>query len=199
MNRAWFRITAVSAAVATAAIVLTVAPTSAEPREGPAPVAAARADWTLSPMRVITAPGMHLFEHRFETTFDDMGQIIMAEVDELLQTVSENDVPAAGQVVFRYIGVGPDRAKPFTLCLGVPVPADTKPAGKYQVVPLEPFRAASALYNGSVDTIPMAYGKLVPEMIAAGHVPSEEAREVYLYWEGRESANNVVWIQMGMR
>jgi hypothetical protein len=47
--------------------------------------------------------------------------------------------------------------------------------------------------------LPKAYDKLIPEMIAAGLIPSDETRESYEVWESPDSPNNVVQIEVGIR
>jgi hypothetical protein len=46
--------------------------------------------------------------------------------------------------------------------------------------------------------IDRAYEKLGPSVTAAGHTPTGETRELYLYWEKPESPNNVIQLQMGI-
>jgi hypothetical protein len=39
----------------------------------------------------------------------------------------------------------------------------------------------------------------MPAIAAAGLKPSGDMREMYLYWEGPESANNVIQVQMEVK
>jgi hypothetical protein len=40
-----------------------------------------------------------------------------------------------------------------------------------------------------------AFGKLYGEVGARGLVPTADCREIYLYWEGPDSTNNVIQLQ----
>ena len=44
-----------------------------------------------------------------------------------------------------------------------------------------------------------AYEKLMPAVFAAKLTPVGESREVYLYFEGVDSPNNVVQLQIGVK
>lgn len=54
---------------------------------------------------------------------------------------------------------------------------------------------ATAYYTGSVKHMGQAAGKLYEIMMANNLRPTNQYREIYLYWEGPESPNNVVEIQ----
>ena len=162
-----------------------------------------RPDWTISPLRVITAPAVTYFHTTFTTTFAEMNKI-HPELEAMFKSIKEQNIDwfaddRAGQVMFIYKGVGPDRSQPFELSIGMTVPAGTKAAGKYKVSELPEFRCAAGLYNGGLQTIPAAYQKHYTDVFAAGHTPTDESREVYLYWDGEQGTNSVIWIQAGIQ
>ena len=113
--------------------------------------------------------------------------------------MNENHINARGYVMFIYKGVQPDRTKPFKLTIGLVVPGDTQAAGKYEVTKLPAFKCASALYNGGFATLDEAYRKHYGALIASGNMPTDESRELYLYWQGEQSNNNVIWLQAGIQ
>jgi len=88
---------------------------------------------------------------------------------------------------------------PFTLQVGFPVANATQPVGTYQVGKLDSMRSLTALYSGPVSKIGQAYGQIFTQLTALGEAPSDERRERYLYWEGPESPNNVIQIEIGLR
>lgn len=186
---------------------LMVQRTSAEPKEN-APASALpgaaqdRGDWTISPPRAITVPGVSYFHASFTTTLDEMERV-GPELEELFKTIREADIDLfaeqSGYVTFVYKGVQADRSKPFQLSIGITVPRGTQAVGKYEVKDLPDFKCAAAAYNGPLSSLPAAYQKHYGDLMAAGHMPTDEVREVYLYWEGFDSANNVVWIQAGIQ
>jgi effector-binding domain-containing protein len=162
-----------------------------------------QADWTCSNLRLVTVPKSTYFHTTFTTTFAEMDKV-SPMVEEMFKTLKEQSIDwfsdeRAGYVTFIYKGVQQDRTQPFELSIGMTVPAGTKPVGKYEVRELDEFRSATALYNGPLQSMGNAYQKLFTDLFAAGHTPTDEVREVYLYWEGVQSNNNVVWIQAGLQ
>lgn len=155
-------------------------------------------EWTLSSPRVNEMPEVTLLHTTFETTFDQMNKVGPI-IQELFKTAGDNGLNAEGYVLFIYKGVQQDRTKPFELTIGLVVPAGTNPAGDYKVSTLPPFRCASALYNGGLATMGEAYGKHYGALVAEGHTPTDEARELYLYWESEQSTNNVIWLLAGIQ
>jgi len=185
----------VATCVALAAL-LAMSRALAQPKVGQAD--ADKTEWTLSPPRPNEMPEVTLLHTTFETTFEQMNQVGKI-VEELIKTAGDNHIDAQGYVMFIYKGVQQDRTKPFELTIGLVVPAGTNPAGDYKVTTLAPFKCVTALYNGGLATIPEAYGKHYGALMAAGHMPTDEARELYLYWEGEQSSNNVIWLQAGIQ
>jgi effector-binding domain-containing protein len=93
---------------------------------------------------------------------------------------------------------GADMTKPFTLDIGIETVDDAKPTDDLKVRKLSRFKCATMLYTGSLQNLSKVYEKLVPAALAAGHKLTGESREFYLYWEGPDSKNNVVQVQVGI-
>ncbi|HEY8668397.1 MAG TPA: hypothetical protein VIL86_17230 [Tepidisphaeraceae bacterium] len=76
----------------------------------------------------------------------------------------------------------------------------SKPAD-YQIgeMRMQEFKPMGYLYSGAMAHISETYEKLMPQIFAAKLTPAETVREVYMYWEGPESPNNVVQIQVGTK
>jgi effector-binding domain-containing protein len=60
------------------------------------------------------------------------------------------------------------------------------------------MKCATLIYRGSVAHLKEAFGKLYHEIDARGLTPSGVSREVYLYWEGVDSPNNVIQLRAGL-
>jgi len=100
-----------------------------------------------------------------------------------------------GGVVFTYHGATQDPTKPFTLDIGVMVKdGNAKPDG-IQLIKVGPLYCATVIYTGPAAQLGQAYGKLYGEIGRHGWQASDVSREVYLYWEGAESVNNVIQVQ----
>jgi hypothetical protein len=198
---------AVSAAVAIVSILF-VARTWAEPKEAapakqPPGAAADKGDWTISPPRPLTLPAAHYFHTTFDITFAEMDRI-RTEIEELTKALREANVDlfadGAGYMMFTYKGVDPQNpGKPFKMSIGLLVAPGTKAVGKYEVKELPPFKCVGGVFNGPLSSIPAAYAKHYGELVGGGSMPTDESRELFLYWEGEESQNNVVWILAGVQ
>jgi hypothetical protein len=163
----------------------------------PAAVRAGESDpFTLSPMRIAQLKESVYLYTTAETTLNDMGAIINPALDNLAGAMARGAFMPSGGPVIVYQGSGSDRAKPFKLEVGYPAQGDTKPVDGFDVGKLDSVRAATAVYTGPIRLIGRAYGKLYPQLIAAGHTPSDTRRERYLYWESEDSPNNVVLIEI---
>jgi effector-binding domain-containing protein len=104
-----------------------------------------------------------------------------------------------GPPIFVYHGATGDPTAKFTLDTGLTVPADTKALGEFKVKKLPALHAATAYFTGPLASLGAAYAQFFPQLMQAGHIPTGDMREVYLFWEGPESANNVVEIQIGIK
>ena len=83
--------------------------------------------------------------------------------------------------------------------VGMPVKEGATAFGDFKVRKTAEFKCATILLTGSLAHLSEAYERLMGEMEKAKLVPIGESREAYLYWEGAESPNNVVQIQMGIK
>ncbi|MDB5321228.1 MAG: AraC family transcriptional regulator [Phycisphaerales bacterium] len=96
-------------------------------------------------------------------------------------------------------GMQEDMSKPFTLEVGWCVSDNTKAAGELKLRKLPEVKCATMLYTGRVANIAKVYEKLMPAVAKAGHTPAGDVREYYLNWEGPESLNNVIQVQVELK
>jgi effector-binding domain-containing protein len=159
---------------------------------------AARA-YAVTPMRVQQLVGAeHFCYAEAETTFANLKDTI----DKLIPLVNpppERFARPFGDLIFVYDGPMDDPAKPFKLSIGMSVkPGTVAPAGT-KLRKLESIRAATAVYSGSLQHIGQAFGQLHSELREAGLQPTGQSRETYVYWEGHDSANNVIILQIAVK
>jgi effector-binding domain-containing protein len=83
--------------------------------------------------------------------------------------------------------------------VGVPVKAETQPAGKAEVKTLPPFHCASLLYWGSLEHIGQAYEKLIQAIKEAGLERTGEGREWHYHFRGDASPDNVIGLHLEIR
>ncbi len=132
------------------------------------------------------------------TTLTTMPQVLERNFLPIPAKARENHLALSGPALFVYHGCTGDPDQPFALDTGFIVEPDTKDLGDLKVKKLPAFRAATAYYTGPVTGLGEAFGKLFAQLGAAGYTPTDETREVYLWWEGPESPNNVVELQVGI-
>jgi effector-binding domain-containing protein len=101
--------------------------------------------------------------------------------------------------IFVYHGATGQPDQEFSMETGFPVEAGTKDLDKdFTVSKLVAFHCATAYHSGPVKDLGKSYGELFGDIISADYKLTGETREVYLFWEGPESVNNVVEIQVGI-
>jgi hypothetical protein len=161
------------------------------------PPAAKDEGYTLGEVRNITFPSVQYISGSAQTTFDKMMEVIGKYMPMLTKGADEGTIRPMGCGMFVYKGMTEDMSKPFTLEIGWIVSDKTKDQGELKVRKTEPFKCATILYTGPVATIGKAYEKLMPAVDPAKR--TGESRELYLYWEGPESTNNIVQIQIGVK
>lgn len=153
----------------------------------------------VSDVSVRTLEETTYFYTSVQTTYARIVEAVGQVVPKLEKAVGEGKVRVTGSYVFVYHGATADPNKEFTLEIGTTVAEDTKPQGEFKVRKLPAFQCASVLFQGPVQQMMVPYGKLLPQVQQAGHEMTGESREYYMYWEGEDSANNVVMIGVGIK
>lgn len=167
----------------------------AQPAAAPAPKAPA--EFLIGEMHVQSLPAIDYLHQSHKTTFAGMKDPIEKTLGAVAKGAKEGKAMMTGAALFIYKGIDPqDMAKEFTMEVGYIVDADAKPWGDLKVRKTEPCKCATILMVGSVQNIGKAYEKLMPQVMAAGLQPTGETREMYLYWEGMDSKNNITQIQV---
>jgi effector-binding domain-containing protein len=136
-----------------------------------------------------------------ETTFDKLGESIGAAMGDIQKAAADGKIKVAGSFVIVYpessSHLKPD--KPFKVQIGFLIEEGGTAAGEVKVRKTEPFKAATLLYTGSPADMGQCYPKLFGAIREMGLEPSGEEREFTTYWEGMESQNNVVLVQVGVK
>jgi hypothetical protein len=125
---------------------------------------------------------------------------VMAKLTpHLLDMVKQAGLNVNGPMICVLIGVNPDPNTPFQVEAGFIVDTATKPAGDAEVRPLDSFKAATVLFTGDVKYISKAYEGLYASIFSAGQFPTTEIRQMGLYFEKMDSANNVFMLMVGIQ
>jgi predicted transcriptional regulator YdeE len=147
-------------------------------------------------MRVQTLQGYDYVYISSETTLATLSDTIDKLVPKVEAAMDAGQLRMVGPVIFTYHGANGDRNQKFTLDVGAMVKQGSiKPDG-FEVVTVPQKQYATMLYTGSVASLGEAFGKLYGQIMAKGLQPTDVSREVYLYWESRESPNNILQLQV---
>ncbi|MBM4069700.1 MAG: GyrI-like domain-containing protein [Planctomycetes bacterium] len=151
-------------------------------------------------MMLQTIPPKQYVSGGFETNFKSMVEPVVKTLTALGDGAREKKLGLRGPVLHFYYGAPhrtPDKA--FKMETGFFVPEGTKAFGDFKVRELPEFKCASILYVGPGRRIGDAWQELYRSLRAKGLTPTDEERELYLYWEAGESPNNIVQVQVGVK
>lgn len=154
---------------------------------------------TIGNLVIQSIPAKHYLAGGIETDFKAMGEPVAKTLTEVMEAAKENKLLLPGPVVHYYYGA-PHRnpEKRFKMETGFFVPQETTDVGAFKTRELPPFKCATILYVGPATHIGDAWQALYRSVRDEGLTPTDEERELYLYWEGVESPNNIVQVQVGI-
>jgi DNA gyrase inhibitor GyrI len=162
----------------------------------PTPTTApSQADAVMGDVRVQTLKGYTYAFVSTRTTLRNLRQAIDATMPTLDKAIDAGKLRPDGSVVFTYHGATGDPDQEFTLDIGVMVKAGSKAPDGFQLAQVPARTCATLLFSGSAQQLPPAYGKLYGDIEQKGLQPTDVCREVYLYWEGRASVNNILLLE----
>lgn len=119
-------------------------------------------------------------------------------LDPLIGAMQAGKVKPAGPLTFIYDGIDGQPDTQFTLTIAQPVRTKDAELKGYTNQPLPAFKCVSVYFTGRYSDLPKAYAKVMPQVFEAGHQPTGVTREIYLYHEAEDSANNITEIQIGI-
>jgi DNA gyrase inhibitor GyrI len=134
-----------------------------------------------------------------QATHTTMGDTMKRIVPELLDSVKQAGFVPVSPIVVVMHGVGPDPKATFDFEVGFMVPANTKAGGTGEVGKLEALTCASVVYSGKTTEVGKAYESLYGSILASGKQPTQEVRQMILFYEGEESVNNIMLLQVGVQ
>lgn len=145
-------------------------------------------------------PAKAYFSAPIDTDFKAMGEPIVKNLTAMQAAAKDVGLVLTGPVVHVY-EMAPHRApeKPFRMRTGWFVPEALKKVGPYPVTELPAMRCASLLYVGPGSKIGEGWQRLYRAALDKGLEPTGEERELTLYWEGVQSPNNIVQMQIGVK
>jgi effector-binding domain-containing protein len=149
---------------------------------------------------VQTIPAQHYVHGSIDTDFKSMREPVGKTLDALGAAAKDKKVQFKSPLLHLYHG-GAHAApgKPFKMETGFFVAEGVKEVGDFKVRQLPRFKCASLFYVGPGPRIGEAWQALYAALPGKGLTPTGEEREWYLYWEGPDSPNNIVQVQVGVK
>jgi predicted transcriptional regulator YdeE len=134
-----------------------------------------------------------------ELKIGEMHEFAITTIKQLMEKATELKLMQGGPVLFVYYNFHGDPDQKFTVEIGVPIFSEGGAnTGAFYVRKVPKFKCAAAVFQGSLAQIGEAWQKFVPAAMSKGE-PTEESRELYLYWEGHDSPNNIIELEMGLK
>jgi predicted transcriptional regulator YdeE len=134
-----------------------------------------------------------------ELKIAEMHEFAITTIKQLMEKATELKLMQGGPVLFTYFNFRGDPEQKFTVEIGVPIFAnEAANAGAFYVRKVPKFKCAAAVFQGSLSQIGEAWQKFAATAQTKGE-PTEESRELYLYWEGHDSPNNIIELEMGLK
>ena len=150
-------------------------------------------------VRVLTLKAIHFMHVSFDTTLQDLHEQLKTRLPEMAKTAHGAKLGTGMPMILILHGADGNPATKIKLDLGFQVPPGTEAKGDWKVDELAEYRCVSLVYSGPIARIGDAYEKLVPAASDNNRQPTDESRQMYLYWEGEDSPNNVVQVTIGVK
>jgi len=120
-------------------------------------------------------------------------------IADLYQKAAELKLGQAGPVVITYHDFRGDPEQTFTAELAVPIFVENvKDVNPFYVRKDAKVKCASVIYQGPLSGMGEAWQNFVSKAMAKGDATGD-SREVFLYWEGHDSANNIIELQVELK
>jgi effector-binding domain-containing protein len=151
-------------------------------------------------MFVQEIPALHFLHDGFQTDFKSMGKPVGEALGGIVKATAGARLSVTGPVLQVYRGAAhttPDKG--FKMEAGFLVKAGSKGIGDYRVRELPKYKCASIVYVGPGHRLGDAWRNLYKSVQDKGITPTDEERELILYFEGVDSPNNVVQVMVGVK
>lgn len=164
----------------------------------PQPKSDAKAEPTVSEPRTQTLKGFTYFYGSTRTTFTTLVDHIQKLIPAVAKGVHDAHAEPAGPMILIYKGAT-DANSEFELQIGYPIAKSVEAVGEFKVREVADYPCTAVIYTGPMSKVSSAYEKLMPAAMAGADKPTDEMREMILYFEAPESPNNIAHISVGRK
>jgi hypothetical protein len=136
--------------------------------------------------------------YKTRTTVGELWQFLPVG-QRLFKEAVTNGVTIVGPIHWHYHGFEGDLSKPFDLEIALPIaqpPTDYD--GEFHVKRTSPFQCVAEQHDGSWESIPVTYAKLMDFAREKGLKPAGINREIYIYFDSANPEGNSTEIQLGV-
>jgi effector-binding domain-containing protein len=157
--------------------------------------------WSVGRMIVQTIPERRYLSASIDdTNFARMGEPVVKTLTAMGEAAKEHKTLLHGPVLHYYYGAPHTTPnKSFKMETGFLFPERAEAVGDFKVRVLPRYKCASVLYVGPASQIGDAWQELYRSVRSQQLTPTDEERELYLYWESADSPNNIVQVQVGIQ
>lgn len=153
----------------------------------------------LTKMRIKEETEKIFFGAKKEIKIAEIGEFAMQTAPVIEGKALELRLPRSGTLTLSYFGFKGDPEQAFTAEIDLPVKKeDDDYRGPFFFRKAPKFKCASAILQGPLKYLGEAWETLVSEALKGGYKPTGESREVYLSFEGADSPNTIVELQLGI-
>jgi effector-binding domain-containing protein len=130
----------------------------------------------------------------------EMHEFATATVQKLIEKATELKLAQSGPIMITYFNFHGDPEQTFTAEIAVPIFAENanSAGGDFYVRKTDKFKCASTIFQGPLTGRGEAWQNFAQKATTKGE-PTEESRELYLYWEAFDSPNNIIELQLGLK
>ncbi len=148
-------------------------------------------------IQIKTIAPMRLFYLQYEQPLAELANSLRGTVISMNVNLVKAGGSADGPLHIIFSGDIQDREALPALQLALPIRGIVTPGGRFRLRTTEPFKCAYLTYSGPAQALPDGMVRLAEATVAAGHVPSGEARIVIP--QGNNGAVATFELQLGIR
>ena len=134
-----------------------------------------------------------------ELKIAQLAEFAMATIPKLVEKATELKLGQYGPIMITYFNFQGDPEQPFTAEIAIAIEstnaAEAKPFYARKTTKL---KCASAIFQGPLLKLGETWQTFVTGAMAKGE-PTGESRELYHQYEGHDSPNNIVELQLGLK
>ena len=129
-------------------------------------------------------------------TMEECGEPIAKAFPELYAKLQAAHIAPKGSPIVIFKSLQNKGGTPVDIDVAVPLPANTVAPEGFQVRVLPSIPSVTAIIRGPFSSLKDAYLQFFSELAMTGKVPQGELRQRTLYYEGPNSPNNIVLVEM---